>query len=148
MQVCNTLFGGGQTSKLFMNVREKLSLCYSVSSGYFGSKGILSVSAGIDSHRREQTQQEILRQLDACRQGDFTSEELQCAKEALVSGLRSVHDSPGAIEGYYSTAAISGLGMTADAYIAAIEAVTAEQVAAVAGTISLHSTYFLKEATV
>ena len=49
IQVLNTVLGAGMTSKLFVNVREKLSLCYSVGSAYYGGKGIIAVAAGIDS---------------------------------------------------------------------------------------------------
>lgn len=148
MQVCNALFGGGPTSKLFLTVREQMSLCYSIGSGYYSTKGILTVSAGIDSGKKDETQQQILKQLDACRNGQFTPRELEAAKAAVISSLRSVHDSPGAIEGYYATAAISGLAMTPAEYIRAVEAVTAEQVSSAAGALQLHTTYFLKEATV
>ena len=53
MQMMNTILGAGMTSKLFMNVREKLSLCYSVGSGYYGTKGIVTVSAGIDFDKEQ-----------------------------------------------------------------------------------------------
>ena len=144
MQVLNAVFGGGMTSKLFQNVREKLSLCYSVGSGYYGTKGIILVSAGIDSEKEPLVRQEILAQLEACKQGKITQEELCCAKEELLSGLRGVHDSPGAIENYYSPAAISGISLLPQEYMDAVEAVTVEQVAAAAKTVTLHSSYFLK----
>lgn len=144
MQLLNTVFGGGMTSKLFMNVREKQSLCYSVGSGYYGAKGILTVSAGIDFDKRETVQAEVLRQLDECRRGNITADELTAAKEAIISSLRSTHDSPGAIESYYSTAALSGMNMTPAQYMQAVEAVTAEDVVAAAKTVELHSTYFLR----
>jgi len=144
MQVLNTLFGAGMTSKLFVNVREKLSLCYSIGSGYYGTKGIMNVSAGIDFDREQQTREEILRQLNACREGRITPEELTAAKQALLSSLRATHDSPGAIEGYYATAALSGMGLSPAQYMAAVERVTLEQVVAAANTLTLHSTYFLK----
>ena len=144
MQVLNTVFGAGMTSKLFMNVREKMGLCYSIGSGYYGSKGILTVSAGIDAEQEPVAVAEIMRQLDACRAGEITHEELTAAKEAILSGLRGVHDSPGSIEGYETTAAISGLPLTVEAYYRAVEGVTTEQVAAAAKTITLHTTYFLK----
>ena len=144
MQVMNTMFGAGMTSKLFVNVREKLSLCYSIGSGYYGSKGILTVSAGIDFAKEQQTRDEIEKQLEAIRSGEITAAELTAAKEAILSGLRSTHDAPGAIEGYYSTAALSGMGMTPAEYMDAVRAVTAEQVSAAAGTLKLHTTYFLK----
>ena len=144
MQLMNTIFGAGMTSKLFMNVREKLSLCYNVGSGYYGTKGIVTVSAGIDFDKEEQTREEILRQLAACQDGQITPQELTAAKESVLSSLRSTHDTPGAIEGYYATAALSGMAMSPDEYMNAIEAVTLEQVAAAARTVKLHSGFFLK----
>ena len=144
MQVLNTLFGAGMTSKLFMNIREKLSLCYSIGSGYYGSKGILTVSAGIDFDKEEVTRQEILAQLEDCQRGEITPEELRSAKEALLSSLRATHDAPGAIEAYYATGALSGMTMTPAEYMAAVEQVTLDQVVAAARTVRLHSTYFLR----
>lgn len=146
MQVMNTVFGAGMTSKLFMNVREKLSLCYSIGSGYYGSKGILTVSAGIDGDKQKLVTDRIMEQLEACRQGDVTQEELTAAKEAILSGLRSVYDTPGAIEGYETTAAIGGLVLTLEGYRQAVEAVTVAQVAQAARSLRLHTTYFLKGA--
>ena len=132
------------TSKLFMNVREKLSLCYDISSSYHGSKGILSVAAGIDCGKVEQVREEILRQLEAICQGDFTEEELHAAKQAICTSLQTTHDSTGSIESYYSTTALSGLGMTPAEYIRAVEQVSAEEVAALFKTVKLHTVYFLK----
>ena len=148
MQVFNTLFGAGMTSKLFMNVREKLSLCYSIGSAYYGSKGIVTVSAGIDADQEEKTRTEILRQLEACRGEDVTDGELSAAREAILSALRATHDSPGAIENYYSTAALSGTAMTPEQYAEAVSAVTREQVASAARSVKLHTTYLLKGAEV
>ena len=144
MQVLNVLYGSGMTSKLFQNVREKLSLCYSVGSGYYGTKGIVLVSAGIDFDKEELTRSEILRQLEICREGGITESELRSAKEALLSSLRGTHDSPGAIEGFYSTAAMGGLIYSYADYMQAVEAVTIADAVACAHKMELHSTYFLK----
>lgn len=144
MQVLNTVFGAGMTSKLFMNVREKMSLCYSIGSGYYSTKGIMTVSAGIDCQKEAVVTEEILRQLEACCAGDISAEELSAGKEAILSGLRGVHDSPGSIEGYETTAAISGLPLTVQQYYEAVEAVTVADVAEAAKTVKLHTTYFLK----
>ena len=144
MQVANAVFGAGMTSKLFMNIREQLSLCYAIGSGYYSSKGIVTVSAGIDSCREEEVRSQILKQLEACARGDITAEELGAAREAMLYSLRTVHDSPGAIEGYYSTAALSGLKISPAEYMSAIEAVTAQDAADAAATVRLHSSFFLK----
>jgi predicted Zn-dependent peptidase len=144
MQVFNVIFGAGMTSKLFMNIREKMSLCYSIGSGYHGSKGILTVSAGIDSHQFPVVCREVRAQLQACRDGEITPEELAAAKEAMLYSLNATHDSPGAIEGFYATAALSGLNMTAQQYMEAVHAVTAEQVVHAAQSLREHTVYFLK----
>ncbi len=144
MQVFNTVFGAGMTSKLFLNVRETMSLCYSIGSSYYGAKGILTVGAGIDFDKEQLTRDEILRQLDACRRGEITQEELTAGKEALLSSLRATSDSPGAIEGYYATAHLSGLNMTPEHYMEVVEKVSLADVVAAARTVTLHSTYFLK----
>lgn len=144
MQILNTVFGAGMTSKLFMQVREKMSLCYSIGSSYYGTKGIVVVNAGVDFDKMDLTREEILRQLDLCRQGKISNEELKSAREALLSGLRATHDSPGAIESYYATAALSGMPLTVSEYAAAVEAVTREDVAAAAQTLELRVSYFLR----
>ena len=144
MQVLNVLYGSGMTSKLFQNVREKLSLCYSVGSGYYGTKGIVLVNAGIDFDKEELTRSEILRQLQLCKEGEITEAELKSAKEALLSSLRGTHDSPSAIEGFYSTAAMGGLLYSHAEYMEAVEAVTIADAVACANKMELHSTYFLK----
>ena len=78
--------------------------------------------------------------------GDFTAEELQSAKQSLLSQLRSTHDTPGAIEGYYATSALSGLGLTPADYMRAVEEASAEDVAEAAKRIRLHTVYFLRGA--
>ena len=66
-------------------------------------------------------------------------EELTAAKQALISQLKSTHDSPGAIENYYAVAALSGLPLTPQSYIRAVEATTAQDVAAAAQKVKLHT---------
>ena len=144
MQLLNLVFGGGMTSKLFMRIREQMSLCYAIGSGYHGSKGLVTVSAGIDFEQEEPVRQQILEQLEACKRGEISQEELTAAREALCSSLRAIHDSPGAMENYYASATLSGLPLSAQEYMDATKAVTVQQLAEAACTLRLHSTFFLK----
>lgn len=144
MQLLNAIFGAGMTSKLFMNVREKMSLCYSIGSGYYGSKGILTVSSGIDECNYETAKAEILRQLQLTAEGQITEAELSAAKSAIISGLRSVPDSPRALENFYGTLFLCGRSDDLTERIAAVEAVTAADVARCAGTVKLHTVFLLK----
>ena len=147
IQVFNALFGAGMTSKLFMNVREKMSLCYGIGSAYYGAKGILTVSAGIDAEKAETVKAEVLHQLGLCCEGQITDQEIEAARAAILSTLQGTHDSLGAIEGYYSTARLSGLELTPEAYADRIRAVTREQVVEAARTVALHTTYILRGVT-
>ena len=144
MQVFNALYGAGMTSKLFMNVREKLSLCYYAGSGYYGSKGIVTVSSGIDERNYETAKAEILHQLALTAAGEITEAELSAAKQGIISGLRSVPDAPGALENFYGTASITGMRYDLPGYIEAVSAVTADDVARCAASVRLHTVFFLK----
>ncbi len=144
MQVVNVMFGGGMTSKLFLQIREKQSLCYDIGSGYHGSKGIVTVAAGIDFDKEAAVRERVLELLNDCAAGNFTEEELEAAKCSLISQLQSTHDSPGTIEGYYVSGVLSGLENTPEEYIQAIASVTADKAAAAAKTLQLHTVYFLK----
>ena len=144
MQVCNTVLGAGMTSKLFTQIREKLSLCYDIHSAYHGTKGILTVAAGIDFDKDTLVRQQVLAQLESCRREEITAQELHAAKEAVCSSLQGIHDRPGSIENYYATGALSGLSMTPEQYRQAVQAVTVQQVAQAARTLKLHTVFFLK----
>ena len=143
-QLMNAVFGGGMTSKLFSHIRETLSLCYAIGSGYHGSKGLLTVSAGIDSGMAKTVEAEVLAQLEACRRGEISEEELTAAKQSLRSSLLATHDSPGSIESYYANGALSGLQLDPQAYMERVEATTLEQVQKAAQKLQLHSVFFLK----
>ena len=144
MQVLNMMFGGGMTSKLFMQVREKESLCYDIGSGFHGSKGLLTVSAGIEFAMKEPVMEKIRQQLKACCDGEFTEEELAAAKQGLITQLQATHDSPGAIENYYASGLLSGLNKTTDEYMALVEQVDERQVREAAASLQEHTVYFLR----
>lgn len=144
LRVFNALYGGCVTSKLFMNVREKLSLCYYASSFVDRLKGVMFVSSGIEFGNFDSAKLEILAQLDAVRTGDFTDEELNSARRAMASDLRSMTDSPGALEDFYLTQALLGLDYgPADMALLCGE-VTREDILSVAAGTELDTVYFLR----
>lgn len=144
LQAFNTVFGGGMVSKLFMNIREKQSLCYDISSSVYSSKGILTVNAGIDNDMEQPVREQVLRQLAACQQGQISEEELTAAKQAILSGLRCTKDAPASIESYTCSQRLGGLAMSPEEYARAVQALTLEDVIAAAKTVVPHTVYFLK----
>jgi len=144
IRVFNALYGGDANSRLFMNVREKLSLCYYAGSACDRLKGIMLVSSGIEFDKFEETRDEILAQLEVIKQGGFTDEELFSAKKVVCSSLIGLSDSPGALEDFYLTQTLTGLDYGPDEYSALCEMVSREDVIAVAKSIELDSIYFLR----
>jgi predicted Zn-dependent peptidase len=144
MRLCNAILGGTMTSKLFVNIREKQSLCYSIGSEFYSAKGIFTVAAGIDARHEQTVRREVLAQLEACRKGEISEQELAAAKEAMLSALRNIFESPGAIERHFSTRLLSGATQTLEELRQAVERATVEDVARAASTLEEHSTFFLK----
>lgn len=143
LRVLNVLYGGGVTSKLFRNVRERLSLCYYASSAIELQKGIMMVASGIEFDKYDQALAEILHQLAAVQTGDFTAEELQSAKSELITSLQTVSDSLWRLEDDYLEQAISGLRCTPEELAALVDEVTKEEIVKAAAGIRPDAVYFL-----
>ena len=144
LYVFNAVYGSGATSKLFMNVRERLSLCYYASSAVYLHKGIMLVSSGIEFDKLDAARDEILAQLDSVRRGEITDDELRSAKKSVASDLRAVQDSIGELEGFYLSQALDGLDYGPAELAALAEDVTKEDVQAIAESIECDLIYFLK----
>ena len=144
LMVFNAVYGGTPTSKLFLNVREKLSLCYFASSTLEKCKGILLVSSGIEFGNYDKAKAEILAQLDNCRQGAIEDWEMVAARQAIISSLSAALDAQGRLEDFWLGQAAAGLEEEPQALAQRIAAVTKEQVVAVANKLELDTIYFLK----
>ena len=142
--VCNALYGGSANSRLFLNVREKLSLCYYASSLIDKLKGLLVVSSGVEFGDFDRAQEAILAQLDELRAGRFTDEERNAAIRTVVNGLRGRLDSQGQMEDDCVTKLICGVRPDDGAeLIRSVERVTAEDIAQAAQRIRLDTVYRL-----
>jgi predicted Zn-dependent peptidase len=95
------MFGGAGNSKLFLNVRERLGLCYYCVSSFNNKKGILLVESGVDRSNVEKTKLEILKQLDDIKKSKFTDQDLLQAKLGIINTLALTDDSPAALSGFF-----------------------------------------------
>lgn len=142
--MCNAIFGGTPLSKLFLNVREKLSLCYYASSMLEKMKGLVLVSSGIEFDKYQQARDEILAQLEAIRRGEIEDWELEGARRALISGHLSTLDDQGRLEEFWLGQAAAGLDTGVEELAERFASITREQVAAAAQRLELDTVYFLK----
>ncbi len=144
LQVFNAVYGGAVTSKLFLNVREKLSLCYFASSMIEKHKGIMIVSSGIEFEKYDEALGEILYQLDEMKNGNIADWELDGAKSAVITSLKAAADSPARLRGFYLDQAISDVSCAPEEMAALAAEITVEQVQKIAAGIKLDAVYFLK----
>ncbi len=138
------IFGGSPFSKLFNNVREKLSLAYYVAARTDRLKSVMIISSGIQTENYQAAYDEIMVQLNKMRQGEIEDAELMAAKKYLENGLRSMEDSLRAKEDYYLSQAILGQEQSLEELLSCLAAVTKEEIAAVMQKITLDTVYFLK----
>ena len=140
----NTLFGGSSNSKLFMNVREKLSLCYYASSVYHRQKGIITVSSGIEFENYQRTYDEILAQLEAVRKGELEDWELEGAKSTLLNAYISMNDSQSKLENFYLGQMATGHSESPEELADQVREVTPERIFRAMETVQLDTVYFLR----
>ena len=140
----NLLFGGSSNSKLFLNVREKLSLCYYASSLYHRQKGLITVSSGVEFADFQPAYEEILSQLQALRQGQLEPWELAAAKGVLRSAYAAMEDSQGRLENFWLGQAIEGRSDSPEDLSQEMEETSAERIFRAMETVKLDTVYYLE----
>lgn len=142
--VFNAIFGGDMTSKLFSNVRERLSLCYTIGSITDRNKGVMFVSSGIDFDRYDDVKNEILHQLDEIRSGNISDNEIAVAKAGLKSDFISGCDHPQDLESFYFTTILDGTDYTPESLAQLVCSVSKQDVVNIASSLELDLIYFLR----
>ena len=137
------IFGGSPISKLFMNVRERLGLCYYCGATYNKQKGIIYVSAGIDPEERENAEREINVQLEQMRQGNISDDELQAAQLSMINVVRQISDRPYSMWSFCHIRTMMGLSTSIDRHIDKILKVNVRDVARVASTWTVGGVFFV-----
>jgi predicted Zn-dependent peptidase len=143
MAVFNEIWGGSSVSKLFMNVRERKSLCYYCYSSYHSATGTINVGCGIKPENYEIAMGEISYQLDQMKQGIFTDEEILTAKRTIISGYKQITDSVAGMEGFYLRRTVADIECSQEDCINLIEAVTKEDIVLAAERVCMDTVYFL-----
>ena len=144
MSLYNSVLGGSLTSKLFCVLREKMSLCYSISSFPDALKGIMTIYAGIGAENREVAIKEALHQMEEITLGNVTDEEMENARGAIVHALRGLEDNPGALADWFLPRILAGVFSTPDEIIRELSTLTVKDVMEVSKGITLDTIYTLQ----
>lgn len=142
-RVMTDIFGGGPYSRLFLNVREKMSLCYYCGARLLREKGIIFIQSGIEEENYEKALNEIFNQIDVMKKGEFTQEDFESSIKALSDAFKGVEDSPVAVCTFYSSQVFDDELVSGQEYAERISAVTREQVTECAKRVSIDSVYLL-----
>ncbi len=142
MVMCD-VFGGGPYSRLFTNVREKMSLCYYCSATSVRYKGLLTVDSGVETQNCDKAEKEILNQLDILKNGEFSEDELESSKKSFCDSLKTYYDSQNALDLWYALKINNTNLYSPEDIIEKIKVVTKEDVVYAAKGVKLHTVYKL-----
>ena len=138
------LLGGTPFSKLFINVREKLSLCYSCDSFYNNFKGSMLIESGVDTENIEKAQAAVREQVKAVQNGDITEDELENTKRYTKSNFMSNYDSEWDMAEWYRAQETRGTAYSPEEVCKMIDDITMEQIVECARSFREDTVFVLK----
>ncbi len=144
IKVMTAIFGSGTFSKLFMNVREKMSLCYYCSARLINNKGLIVVESGVETENAQKALDAIRHELDDVRQGIFTDETVSNAILSLTDMYKSVMDSVGSIDSWFTINCLSGEFRTPEEYTKLIKNVSREEIIIAANMVTEDTVFILE----
>jgi predicted Zn-dependent peptidase len=139
LAVLNHVLGGGISSRLFQEVRERRGLAYSIWSDrvHYEEVGTMTVSVGTAPEHAREVLALVHGELDRMGETGITARELTVAKGHLrAETLLSLEDSGARMSRIGSSVLLHGKVLEVDEILAKVEAVTLDDVAAVAAALA------------
>lgn len=143
--VYNAILGGGANSKLFQNVREKASLAYTVGSNYNRTKNCIFIRAGIEIQNYNKALENIQKQLDDIKNGNYTEKDIKDSKELIIASIEGISEEQDTEITYYYGQELANRFVNLQEYAEKIKSVTKEQIVELAQAVSINTIYFLKD---
>ena len=137
------IFGGGPYSRLFTNVREKMSLCYYCACQTVKNKGYMLVDSGIEAANAEKAKKEILNQLEIMKKGEFTDDEFSASIIGICDSVKSLEDSLPTLNAFYASRVFDSSVSSPSELTKLIKQVTREDVIKAANNVTPLVTYML-----
>ena len=143
MGIYSYILGGGPDSKLFKEVREKNSLCYSINSNYNGVFNTLKISAGINACNFDKAVKIIKEQIKNISLGKFDERDIKCACMTYLNTFKEIMDNPNSILSSYVSMEYLGLDSFEERQ-EKIKKVTRDMIINVSKKIILDTVYLLE----
>lgn len=143
LSLMSAVLGGTPTSKLFLNVREKQSLCYYCVSRVDGYKGIMLIDSGVETDNIEKTEKAVMEQIERLQNGELTEDEFEGAKLALKNVYMSSLDSLAAQQSFYIGSVLQKEIMTPEQAAKMVDLVDRNRVIELARSLQPDTVYSL-----
>lgn len=137
------ILGGMTTSRFFMNIREKQSLCYYCSGFSNKYKRTLTAYAGVEPDNIKRCEEAILTELHDIAENGVSDEELHTAKLEYYNRISTIYDSMGAMISWYLNQLTDEQIFTPEEFRERITAVDSARIQAVAKMFKLDTVYTL-----
>lgn len=144
LRVMIIMLGQLPNSLLFQEVREKRSLCYSISAGSFNFDGIMTVQTGIEHTKKELVEILIEEQINKLKKGQFSLKLMSIAKKMFVNGLESMEDDPNAYLNFLFQRSITSNDFKLKESIHKIKKIQKEDIVRVANQLELVSEFMIR----
>ena len=145
LKLATAMLGQLPISLLFMEIREKRSLCYNISSSLLSFDGVMIINTGMDYKNIEQTETLIKQQIASIQVNTYTDELLESAKQLLINSVRSVIDNANAIMNFAYLNHLANNDQSYEQTIKKIEMITKEEIQQAFNSLSLNTTFILKK---
>ena len=144
MRLAVAMLGGTAHSKLFNNVREKLSLCYYCSSRFIKNKGLMFIESGVEKKNIEEAKNAILKELDDLANGNFTDFEINATKLSMCNSFITIADNEFGLETWYFSQVLSNKISSVEDACKEVNSVTREEIIEMAKKLKLDTVYTLE----
>lgn len=144
MRLAVAMLGGTAHSKLFNNVREKLSLCYYCSSRFIKNKGLMLIESGVEKENIEKAKVAILKELEDLANGNFTDFEIEATKLSMCNSFITIADNEFGLETWYFSQVLSNQLSSVEDACKEVNAVTREEIVEMAKKLKLDTVYTLE----
>lgn len=140
----NVLFGGIPSSLLFSEVREKHSLCYTISARSYKNEGLLLVKTLIEKDKKDETVNEIRKQFNRIINKEYDEELIDVCKMMLTNNINSIDDDLDYLVDYNFNNKLNGINETIEEYLENMNKVSADDISRVYKRLNEYMVYFLE----
>ena len=144
VRLMTMIFGGGTYSKLFTNVREKMSLCYYCSARLIANKGLITVESGVETEKAQDALEAIRNELNEVKKGNFSEETLRNAKLSFCDSLKSVYDSAQSMNSWLLSYTENSIYYSPEELSDLINKVSREEIIVAANMVEEDTVYILE----